>query len=100
MPDDPPGRFDKLASVSVQGGGVFGLTLLGQLQAVIDAGFRIVALSGTSAGAIVATLYWAGVRSTWCGRRFRRWPARRTASPTCSAAPIVVGPCPRDECAG
>jgi len=56
-----PIQFDKIASVAIQGGGVYGLTLLGQLQGVIDQGYRIVALSGTSAGAIVATLYWAGV---------------------------------------
>lgn len=57
----PPTQYDKLASVAIQGGAVYGLTLLGQLQAVLDEGYRIVALSGTSAGAIVATLYWAGV---------------------------------------
>lgn len=53
--------FDKNAVVTIQGGGVFGLSLLGQLQAVVDAGIQPVALAGTSAGAIVSTLYWAGL---------------------------------------
>ena len=51
--------FDRLACITIQGGGVFGLNLLGQLQAVLEMGFDPVALSGTSAGAIVAALYWA-----------------------------------------
>ncbi|MDY3555754.1 patatin-like phospholipase family protein [Gemmata sp. JC717] len=54
--------FDRNAVVTIQGGGVFGLSLLGQLQAVIDAGIQPVALAGTSAGAIVATFYWAGLQ--------------------------------------
>jgi len=53
--------FDQNAVVTIQGGGVYGLSLLGQLQAVLDADIQPVALAGTSAGAIVATLYWAGL---------------------------------------
>lgn len=45
----------------IQGGGVYALTLLGQARAVLDAGYRPRAFAGTSAGAIVATLLWAGV---------------------------------------
>lgn len=65
QPDpDPDGEFDRLAVVTIQGGGVFGLSLLGQLQAVHEARLLPVALAGTSAGAIVATLYWAGLSPT------------------------------------
>ena len=52
-------EFDRLACVTIQGGGVYGLSLLGQLQALVERAFVPVALAGTSAGAIVATLYWA-----------------------------------------
>lgn len=72
-PDDTPGQFDKLASVSIQGGAVYGLTLLGQLQAVVDDGYTIVALSGTSAGAIVAALYWAGLEPAEIRDHFAMW---------------------------
>lgn len=54
-------EFDKLACITIQGGGVYGLTLLGQLHAVRKRGFLPVSLAGTSAGAIVATLDWAGL---------------------------------------
>ncbi len=54
-------EFDRMASVTIQGGAVYGLSLLGQLQAVLDKGYDIVALAGTSAGAIVAALHWAGL---------------------------------------
>lgn len=50
------------AVITIQGGGVFGLTLLGQLQAVLEEHrYAPLALAGTSAGAIVATLVWAGL---------------------------------------
>src|SRR6478672_10457909 len=62
-PQAPP-QFDRIASVTVQGGAVYGLSLLGQLQAVLDEGYEVVALAGTSAGAIVATLYWAGLKTS------------------------------------
>jgi predicted acylesterase/phospholipase RssA len=58
------GDFDRFASVTIQGGAVYGLSLLGQLQGVLDEGYEIVALAGTSAGAIVATLHWAGLPTT------------------------------------
>jgi predicted acylesterase/phospholipase RssA len=66
----PPPEFDRLASVTIQGGAVYGLSLLGQLQGVLDKGYEIVALAGTSAGAIVATLYWAGLKTTDIRRFF------------------------------
>lgn len=62
MEPAPGPQFDKIASVTIQGGAVYGLSLLGQLQAVLDEGYDIAALAGTSAGAIVATLYWAGLK--------------------------------------
>jgi hypothetical protein len=49
------------AVITIQGGGLFGLSLLGQLQAVIEKHRYVpLALAGSSAGAIVATLLWAG----------------------------------------
>ncbi len=56
-------QFDRAAVVTIQGGGVYGLNLLGQLQYVVDQ-LKVtpLALAGTSAGSIVATLYWAGLR--------------------------------------
>ncbi len=48
------------AVITIQGGGVFGLSLLGQLQEIIEERkFTPMALAGTSAGAILATLLWA-----------------------------------------
>ncbi|VTR94015.1 patatin-like phospholipase family protein : : Patatin [Gemmata massiliana] len=41
---------------------MYGLSLLGQLQGLIDKGIEPFALAGTSAGAIVATLFWAGLK--------------------------------------
>ncbi|QJW98627.1 patatin-like phospholipase family protein [Frigoriglobus tundricola] len=61
MTDPTSLEFDKLACITIQGGGVYGLTLLGQLHAVHMEGFLPISLAGTSAGAIVATLYWAGL---------------------------------------
>ncbi len=52
-------QFDQLACITIQGGGIYGLSLLGQMEAVRRHGFSPVALAGTSAGAIVATLFWA-----------------------------------------
>lgn len=48
------------AAIAIQGGGVYGLSLLGQLDSVFDHGYQPIALAGTSAGAIVAVLTWAG----------------------------------------
>lgn len=53
-------KFPRLAVVTIQGGGAFGFGLLGQLQAVLDHGIIPIAFAGTSAGAIIATLHWAG----------------------------------------
>jgi predicted acylesterase/phospholipase RssA len=52
--------FSQLATVTIQGGGVFGLSLLGQLRAVEEEGFDVAAYAGSSAGALIATLAWAG----------------------------------------
>lgn len=52
--------FDKLCTVTLQGGGLFGFGLLGQLQAVKEAGLTPIAYAGASAGGLVATLAWAG----------------------------------------
>jgi predicted acylesterase/phospholipase RssA len=62
--DPQPGsspEFDRLAVVTIQGGGIYGLNLLGQLAYMTET-YKIlpVAVAGNSAGAIVATLYWAG----------------------------------------
>jgi predicted acylesterase/phospholipase RssA len=54
-----PLEIDRLACITIQGGGVFGINLLGQLQAVLEMRYIPVALSGNSAGAIVAALHWA-----------------------------------------
>lgn len=55
-------ELDKLAVVTLQGGGVYGLTLAGQLGRAINGfGIQPIAIAGTSAGAIVATLYWSGL---------------------------------------
>ena len=57
-----PEEFDRNAVIAIQGGGVYGLGLLGQLSAVIDRHkIKPLAYSGTSAGAIIATLSWAGL---------------------------------------
>lgn len=69
LPDPPPAgpvpdpllEFDRLAVVTIQGGGIFGLNLLGQLSYLTEV-LKIVpvAVAGNSAGSIVAALYWAG----------------------------------------
>ena len=47
---EPHPEFVRAGVVAIQGGGIFGLSMLGQLSAVIDAGISPIALSGTSAG--------------------------------------------------
>jgi predicted acylesterase/phospholipase RssA len=48
--------------LALQGGGIYGLTMVGQAKAVIeDHGYRPRVLAGNSAGAIVASLLWAGL---------------------------------------
>lgn len=56
-----PGEFDRLAVITIQGGGIYGLNLLGQLSHLMEE-LRVVpvAVAGSSAGAIVAALFWAG----------------------------------------
>jgi predicted acylesterase/phospholipase RssA len=56
----PHPEFIRAAVVAIQGGGIFGISMLGQLSAIYEAGISPIALSGTSAGAVVATLVWAG----------------------------------------
>lgn len=60
------------AVITIQGGGLFGLSLLGQLEAVIEK-YRYVplALAGSSAGAIVATLLWAGFPPSHIREQFK-----------------------------
>lgn len=63
-PPDECGRlaeFDRLAVITIQGGGIYGLNLLGQLSYLTEHLKIIpVAVAGNSAGSIVATLFWAG----------------------------------------
>ena len=74
---EPPREFDRAAVVAIQGGGVFGLSMLGQLSAVVEADTAPIALAGTSAGAVVAALFWAGYspkeirEMSWTSRRQR-----------------------------
>ncbi len=66
-----PDEFDRNAVIAIQGGGVYGLGLLGQLSAVVERRkIEPLALSGTSAGAIIATLYWAGLKPREIRERF------------------------------
>ncbi|WP_435009667.1 patatin-like phospholipase family protein [Tundrisphaera lichenicola] len=66
-----PDEFDRNAVIAIQGGGVYGLGLLGQLSAVIDRHkIKPLAYSGTSAGAIIATLAWAGLTPKGIRDRF------------------------------
>ncbi|HEV3437897.1 MAG TPA: patatin-like phospholipase family protein [Gemmata sp.] len=56
-----PVEFDRLAVITIQGGGIYGLNLLGQLSYLTERLKIIpVAVAGNSAGSIVATLFWAG----------------------------------------
>lgn len=57
----PPPQFDRLAVVTIEGGGIYGLNLLGQLSHLTEKlNIVPVAVAGNSAGSIVAALYWAG----------------------------------------
>ena len=62
MPELPPPvvEHDRTAVITIQGGGIYGLNMLGQLSALLDSGITPLAYAGTSAGAVVATLAWAG----------------------------------------
>ena len=59
-PTPPVVEFDRTAVVTIQGGGIYGLNMLGQLSALLEYGITPLAFAGTSAGAVVATLAWAG----------------------------------------
>jgi predicted acylesterase/phospholipase RssA len=65
-------HFDRYATITIQGGGVYGLSLLGQLSKLVE-DYEIVpiALAGNSAGAIIATLYWAGLSPEVIKRKFQ-----------------------------
>lgn len=56
-------EFDKYCTVTIQGGGIYALSSLGQMKAIEELNIKPVAYGGTSAGAIVATLLWAGYSS-------------------------------------
>jgi len=83
--------FDRLACITIQGGGVYGLNLLGQLRAVEDLRFKPVALAGTSAGAIVATLFWARLSSDQVCKEFE------TLAESPNALTDLVGPFQGDD---
>lgn len=64
-------ELPRIGVVTIQGGGALGVDLIGQLQGLVgpshiadestgDAGVAPVAIAGTSAGAIIACLYWLG----------------------------------------
>ena len=57
---EPIREFDREAVVAIQGGGVYGLSMLGQLSAVVATDITPIALAGTSTGAVIAVLFWAG----------------------------------------
>src|SRR5688572_8266446 len=60
MPASVPSTNPKEAVVTIQGGGLLGVSLLGQLHAVlVEHEIVPLAFAGNSAGAIVATLVWA-----------------------------------------
>lgn len=56
-----PTEFDRLAVITIQGGGIYGLNLLGQLSYLTEK-LKVVpvAVAGNSAGSVVAALFWAG----------------------------------------
>jgi predicted acylesterase/phospholipase RssA len=48
--------------IAIQGGGVYGLSLLGQAKAVLEVNrYEPLGFAGTSAGALIATLLWGGL---------------------------------------
>jgi predicted acylesterase/phospholipase RssA len=80
-PPDERGRraeFDRLAVITIQGGGIYGLNLLGQLSYLTEQLQIIpVAVAGNSAGSIVATLFWAGYTPWEIREIFAEMAARR-----------------------
>ena len=92
---EPPREFDRAAVVAIQGGGVFGLSMLGQLSAVVEADTAPIALAGTSAGAVVAALFWAGYSPKEIREMFvhLRATGRRSNDPVPSATLVdLIGP--------
>jgi len=64
--------FDGLCTITLQGGGVLGFSLVGQLEAIDDMPqLRPLAYAGASAGALVACLRWAGVKAADIGAIFQ-----------------------------
>jgi predicted acylesterase/phospholipase RssA len=83
-------EFDRACVVTIQGGGAHALVLLGQLEAVIAGGYQPLALAGTSFGAIIATLLWAGLTPQEIRDRFVEF-ARNPGMPA------VLGPIANDR---
>src|SRR5215467_4454458 len=72
---------NRSAVITIQGGGIHGLHLLGQLRAVVEAHkYGPLALAGTSAGAIVSSLLWAGYTPTEIAEEFIRMARRADGS--------------------
>jgi predicted acylesterase/phospholipase RssA len=72
-----PAEFNRDAVITIQGGGIFGLFLIGQLEYVLqDLEIKPLAYAGTSAGAMLATLSWAG----YSPRRIRELLVNKAAS--------------------
>jgi predicted acylesterase/phospholipase RssA len=72
-PETTPQELPRIGVVTIQGGGAVAIDLIGQLQGLVgppeadgaptgDAGVVPAAIAGTSAGAIIATLFWLGYR--------------------------------------
>src|SRR5437763_7733470 len=57
-------NIDKYVDLVLEGGGVKGIALVGALSILEERGFLPQNLAGTSAGAIVATLYAAGYKAS------------------------------------
>lgn len=65
------GELPRVGVITIQGGGALAVDLIGQLQGLVgpaellgkptgDAGVAPAAIAGTSAGAIIAALFWLG----------------------------------------
>ena len=67
-----PEGFIRDAAITIQGGGIYGFSMLGQLDYLINVKkINPVALSGSSAGAILATLIWAGYNPNDIKKKFQ-----------------------------
>jgi predicted acylesterase/phospholipase RssA len=58
-PQTPP--VNKEAVIAIQGGGIYALPMLGQVRAILAAGYVPLGFAGNSGGAILASLLWAGL---------------------------------------